>query len=333
MDIDIHINDIIDMDKQIGNYTGQADRSFPLDCEGLDSLQNLSLMASFVGNIAGSDVDVILYGCEKTGSQWSEGYLFVHTDSMPEGEVLYVKSGASDRVSLVVSDTAVSSQGTDYPKAYTTRRLEHGEGSETFDLTQMVRLNAAQRIAELEAEVEKLKNQGGQQQGDTEPVGVIKMYAGLTAPEGYMLCTGASLLIDDYPELYKVIGTTFNGAAFEDGKPRPVTDGVHFRIPDLRGRFIVGYSPNDGAYNELGKTGGAKTVTLTVDQMPKHDHYIMADYLNTKNKNNDKCYSWEKPPIVQDDEDHPKKTAPAGGSKAHENRPPFYALAYIIKVK
>lgn len=320
------------MDKLIGNYTGQADSSFPLDCEGLDSLQNLSLMASLVGNIAGSNVDVILYGCEKTGSRWSEGYLYVHTKSMPEGEVLHVRSGDTDRVSLVVADIAVSSQGTDYPKAYTTRRLEHGEGSETFDLTKMVRLNAAQRIADLESEVESLKNQGGQQ-GDTEPVGVIKMYAGLTAPENYMLCNGAALDQKEYPELYKVIGTTFNDAPFWDGKPRLVTDGNLFRLPDLRSRFIVGYNPDDGAYNKLGMTGGAKTVTLTVDQMPKHDHYIIADYRRTKTKNDDYCYSWNDTDKVQNVPPHIKKTAPAGGSKAHENRPPFYSLAYIIKVK
>lgn len=320
------------MDKLIGNYTGQADSSFPLDCEGLDSLQNLSLMASLVGNIAGSNVNVILYGCEKTGSQWSEGYLYVHTKSMPEGEVLHVSEGASDRVSLVVKDIAVSSQGTNYPKAYTTRSLEHGEGSETFDLTTMVRLNAAQRIANLEAEVERLKSQGGQQ-ADTEPVGVIKMYAGLTAPDNYMLCMGAELHKDEYPELYKVIGTTFNTAAFEDGKPRNVTDGDHFRIPDLRGRFIVGYSPHDGAYDVLGKTGGAKTVTLTVDQMPEHDHFIIADSRRTKTKNDDYCYSWNDTDKVQNVPPHIKKTAPAGGSKAHENRPPFYSLAYIIKVR
>lgn len=316
------------MEKLIGNYTDQADRSFPLDCEGLDSLQNLSLMASLVGNIAGSNVDVILYGCEKSGSQWTEGYLYVHTQSMPEGEVLHVSAGSSDSVSLVVADIAVSSQGTDYPKAYTTRHLEHGEGSETFDLTKMVRLNAAQRIAALEAEVERLKSQGGQQ-GDTEPVGVIKMYAGLTAPEGYMLCTGASLRIDEYPELYKVIGTTFNDAPFWDGKPRLVTEGNLFRIPDLRSRFIVGYNPNDGGYNALGKTGGAKTVTLTVEQMPKHAHNIIAVHRNTNTTDNERCYSWNDTTVVQND----KKTAPAGGSKAHENRPPFYSLAYIIKVK
>lgn len=320
------------MDKQIGNYTGQADRSFPLDCEGLDSLQNLSLMASLVGNIAGSDVNVILYGCEKKGSQWSEGYLYVHTKSMPEGEVLHVSSGSSDRVSLVVKDIAVSSQGTNYPKAYTTRSLEHGEGSETFDLTKMVRLNAAQRIADLEAEVERLKSQGGQQ-GDTEPVGVIKMYAGLTPPENYRLCNGAALDKREYPELFDVISTTFNNAPFWDGNPRNVTDGNLFRLPDLRSRFIVGYNPDDSAYNNLGMTGGAKTVTLTVDQMPKHDHYIIAKAMNVRNTHDDDVYSWEKTTDVQDDEKNPKKTAPAGGSKAHENRPPFYSLAYIIKVR
>ena len=39
-----------------------------------------------------------------------------------------------------------------------------------------------------------------------------------------------------------------------------------------KGRTIVGYDPNDTDFDTIGKTGGEKTHTLTIDEMPKHRH-------------------------------------------------------------
>lgn len=73
------------------------------------------------------------------------------------------------------------------------------------------------------------------------PVGTgILWYTG-TAPPGWLLCQGQSLLRTDFPALFAVIGTTYGAV-----------DGTHFTLPDLRQRFPLGASP--GA---LGTTGGA----------------------------------------------------------------------------
>ena len=40
----------------------------------------------------------------------------------------------------------------------------------------------------------------------------------------------------------------------------------------LRRRFVVGYNPIDGDYDEFGAVGGEKTHTLSVEEMPEHDH-------------------------------------------------------------
>jgi microcystin-dependent protein len=46
-------------------------------------------------------------------------------------------------------------------------------------------------------------------------------------------------------------------------------DGVWERI---KGRVVVGVDENQTEFNETGKTGGEKTHTLTVSEMPSHTH-------------------------------------------------------------
>lgn len=62
------------------------------------------------------------------------------------------------------------------------------------------------------------------------PLGTIQAFAFDRIPNGWLLCDGKSLKINEYPELYQAIGTTFGG------------DGVKkFALPDLRSKFIRGW--------------------------------------------------------------------------------------------
>ncbi len=97
----------------------------------------------------------------------------------------------------------------------------------------------------------------------TVPIGAISAYAGATAPQGYLLCDGAEVLISSYPELYAIIGQTYKGA--------PDLLGVAtFRLPDLRGRFPMGAdNMNNGIAVPLAPTGAtAGTTTLDKDGNP-----------------------------------------------------------------
>lgn len=42
----------------------------------------------------------------------------------------------------------------------------------------------------------------------------------------------------------------------------------------VKGKVLVGLDENDTDFNEIGKTGGKKTHTLTVDEMPSHTHTV-----------------------------------------------------------
>src|SRR5712671_5804341 len=96
-------------------------------------------------------------------------------------------------------------------------------------------------------------------------VGEIRMFAGNFAPVGWMLCEGQLLPISENETLFNLIGTTYGG----DGQS-------FFALPDLQSRVPMHQGTNSGQSFILAETGGVEAVTLTVNQMPSHNHLIMA---------------------------------------------------------
>ena len=130
--------------------------------------------------------------------------------------------------------------------------------------------------------------------GSPIPVGVIMMWSGQVAdiPDGWALCNGQ------------------NGT------------------PNLQDRFIVG----SGSSYSPGVTGGANTVTLKLNEIPSHNHdngnfkYLLQFTKDgTLTGNSDK--STTEPNLYTKG-----AIKSAGGNGAHENRPPYYALCFIMKL-
>ena len=97
--------------------------------------------------------------------------------------------------------------------------------------------------------------------------------------------------------------------------------------PNLSGRFVVGYDASNGDY-DVDDTGGAENVTLTLNQIPAHKHDTTFD--------NKKYFPGGGSTSVSygGAGGYPADTfsmSNAGGGQSHENRPPFYALCYIMK--
>jgi microcystin-dependent protein len=99
-------------------------------------------------------------------------------------------------------------------------------------------------------------------------IGEIRMFAGLYAPAGWALCDGQMLAIEENDALFSLIGTTYGG----DGERT-------FGLPNLQGRLPLHQT---GAY-PLGQMAGEETVTLTTQQMPTHNHGLIAtpDFANS----------------------------------------------------
>ncbi|MDR0873366.1 MAG: hypothetical protein LBN27_07875 [Prevotellaceae bacterium] len=312
-----------------GNFLNFATRNFPLDCEGMNLMQQNEALLSILGNIGGNRY--IVKGC--TAAVNYEGYVFLGTQAAPDGELLYVEpkpaGAAAANLYMVNEPVDISAQGYDYSAAYTQRHLAWGLGSEQYPFGSF---SAIQTNIQLTTKVTSLQSQINAIL--PTPAGVIVMWSGspTNIPEGWKLCNGQ------------------NGT------------------PDLRGRFIVGYNPDDGDYNAIGKNGGAKTVTLSEGQMPAHNHADSTQFrfftaiagegqltgtqngwgYTTGDGSKGTAASLDYSPAAyggyaenfighipygssQGNAVAAAESKDKGGNQAHENRPPYYTLAYIMK--
>lgn len=92
-----------------------------------------------------------------------------------------------------------------------------------------------------------------------------------------------------------------------------------------KGKCIVGIDTDDDDFSVIGKTGGEKIHTLTIDEMPVHEHKAYqsggsAWTFTTSWSQNGGKNSWS--PMAGN------QVTPTGGGKAHNNLSP-YIVTYI----
>src|SRR5688500_6270598 len=98
-------------------------------------------------------------------------------------------------------------------------------------------------------------------------IGEIRMFGGSFAPAGWAMCQGQLMPISENDALFTLIGTTYGG----DGQET-------FGIPDLQGRapMHAGKGPAVSQTYQLGEKGGVESVTLSTQQIPIHNHAVVA---------------------------------------------------------
>ena len=89
------------------------------------------------------------------------------------------------------------------------------------------------------------------------------------------------------------------------------------------GKVPVGVDPNDTDFNASNKSGGSKTVTLTLEQIPSHKHPI--PYRTDTNITGGSTGQWTTDPGTSSGSSDSKAIA-VGGGKAHNNMQPYITV-------
>tara|TARA_E500000178_G_C16975595_1_gene733187 strand:- start:432 stop:1169 length:738 start_codon:yes stop_codon:yes gene_type:complete len=151
------------------------------------------------------------------------------------------------------------------------------------------------------------------------PSGTIVIFNGTEAPSGWVICDGQN------------------------------------NTPDLRGRFVYGF----GSGKNFGSKGGSETHTLTINQMPSHNHggrtgklengkfvndgehtHKFKGHFVNKSGNDGKVLKDDNSNsnrthnnlVTKDDSNHNHFISSQGQNQPHNNMPPYFVLSYIMKL-
>ncbi len=154
------------------------------------------------------------------------------------------------------------------------------------------------------------------------------MFAGSFAPAGWAFCNGALMPISENDALFNLIGTTYGG----DGQQT-------FALPNLSSRYPIHQGTSTtGRTFQIGEFAGAETVTITVNQLPIHNHAALASS-DPGNSGTPANSVWAKPAAASMYTQVAPNTSmaaaaalPTGGSQPHDNMMAFLCVSFIISL-
>ena len=163
-------------------------------------------------------------------------------------------------------------------------------------------------------------------------LGEIRLFAFGIVPQGWAVCDGRQLQINQNNALYSLLSTYFGG----DGK-------TYFNIPDLRGRVPVHNTLDGNPDTKQGVTAGIEGVTLTSKNVPLHTHTFVvqnktatvgtpAGNLLAKGQAGANTLPFYSPYTsgMSTKTMDVSMIGGTGGNGAHENRQPSLVLNYCI---
>lgn len=159
---------------------------------------------------------------------------------------------------------------------------------------------------------------------DPLPIGTILLFPVQSLPSSkWLCCNGAYISQSTYSELYALIGEKFG-----------MNSGSDFKLPNLVQRFP--YGGNSSGTDVIGFTGGTETETLTLAQIPAHEHTIAHTHLINQSDGTGtqaRAARGTLPitaSLVTTQPSNPNSGS-VGGGGPHNNLPPYLTLLFMIK--
>lgn len=136
-------------------------------------------------------------------------------------------------------------------------------------------------------------------------------------PKGWAFCNGQLLPINQNQALFALLGTTYGG----NGQ-------TTFALPDLRGRTPIHF----GSQFTLGESFGQEAHTVTISELPQHNHLVNASTANGNQPSLSIVGSANNlyGAVTDLTTLNPATIPNVGGSQAHENRAPSLVLNWCI---
>lgn len=100
---------------------------------------------------------------------------------------------------------------------------------------------------------------------------------------------------------------------------------------ELIGMTPIGLDVNDNDFNTIGKTGGEKTHTLTIDEMPSHQHSTV-DICSFPGGIVDKKTGYGYEEIALNRSSYGNGVSSTGGGQSHNNLQPYQVVAYWKRI-
>ena len=154
-------------------------------------------------------------------------------------------------------------------------------------------------------------------------IGEIRMFGGNFPPVGWAFCDGQLLQIAEYDTLYVLIGTRYGG----DGQSTFALPNLQSRVPMHQGNGFI-----------MAETGGAEEITLTVQQIPSHNHAFLGAAVNGDQTNAGgqlPANSFNVTPYINQAPTGNMNVgaiSPVGGSQPHTNLQPYLTISFIISL-